>query len=43
MIDDVSWQEIACLAYEIYIDGTPGSELDHWLAAENELKSRHRG
>ena len=40
MSTEISWHDIATLAYQIYADGAPGGELDHWLAAENELKSR---
>jgi hypothetical protein len=30
--------QIAKRAYEIYRTGTPGTQLDHWLQAERELK-----
>jgi hypothetical protein len=30
--------QIAQRAYELWQNGTPGSELDHWLMAERELR-----
>ncbi len=33
----VSHAEIAALAYHLYEGGSPGGDLDHWLAAERRL------
>ncbi len=34
-----SHEQIAARAYELYEDGQPGDQMDHWLAAERELVS----
>ncbi len=33
-----SYEQIAQRAYELWQKGTPGSEMDHWLLAERELR-----
>ncbi len=33
-----SYEQIAQRAYELWQKGTPGSEFDHWLLAERELR-----
>jgi hypothetical protein len=34
-----TFDQIAKRAYELYANGVPGSESDHWFAAEQELRS----
>ena len=34
----VSHEQVAKRAYEIYLSGKGGSQLDNWLRAERELK-----
>ena len=34
----ITADQIAVKAYELFAAGTPGGQLDHWLAAEAELK-----
>ena len=36
---EVTADQIATKAYELFAAGRPGSEMDHWLAAEAELKA----
>jgi hypothetical protein len=36
---DVSHEMIAKRAYEIYVSGRGGSQVDNWLRAERELKA----
>lgn len=33
----VTYEQIACRAFELYERGAPGDALEHWLAAEREL------
>jgi hypothetical protein len=42
MANKPSREEVEIRAYEIYLErgGQNGNELDHWLAAEEELTSR---
>jgi DUF2934 family protein len=35
-------EEIAARAYELYEGGNPGGSVDHWLAAERELRATAR-
>lgn len=37
---EISHQQIAERAYELYNSGAPGAPDDHWLQAETELRSR---
>jgi len=37
----VSQQQIAERAYTIYLSGKGGSQVDHWLQAETELRKQH--
>lgn len=36
----VTRDRIAQRAYEIFASGKPGTELDHWLQAERELRAK---
>jgi hypothetical protein len=33
-----TYDQIAKRAFELYASGVPGSESDHWFAAEHELR-----
>jgi hypothetical protein len=37
---EVTHEQIARRAYDIYLSGTGGSEHDNWLRAERELRSQ---
>jgi hypothetical protein len=39
---EIAPEHIAKRAYEIYLAGRGGSQLDHWLQAERELKTATR-
>ena len=41
---DISEHDIACRAYDLYLTrgGEPGHEMEDWLQAERELRSRSR-
>lgn len=35
---EITDEAIACRAYDIYLSGQGGSDLDHWLRAEEEIR-----
>ena len=38
-VSEVEGELVAARAYELFLAGEPGGELDHWLRAEQELQA----